>query len=195
MSRCSPASDRVPLTGLRRRAGGDRGPSRSWGGGAIGRPGYLAHGVARRRNRMRRILLMTSVLALLLVSGSASVHGATSTGTFQWEAGAGVVCGVEEAACPDVAMASNGDTVTIRAQGNMNAGTGSASGGGSFEHRNAAGTLLGSGTLTATRLIAFQFWGCDGFGLPSNLCGGRAELAVHLVGHPASDPSATIELD
>ncbi len=144
---------------------------------------------------MRRILLMTSVLALLLVSGSASVHGATSTGTFQWEAGAGVVCGVEETACPDVAMASNGDTVTIRAQGNMNAGTGSASGGGSFEHRNAAGTLLGSGTLTAARLLAFQFWGCDGFGLPSNLCGGRAELAVHIVGHPASDPSATIELD
>jgi hypothetical protein len=72
---------------------------------------------------------------------------------------------------------------------------GSASGGGTFVHRNSAGGLIGSGTLAATRLIDFSFYGCDGQGVPSFLCGGRAALAVHLVGHPASNPSATIESD
>ena len=144
---------------------------------------------------MRRLLLAAGALSVLLFSGIAPAYATTSGGTFHWEAGAADVCFVEEAACPDIAMASNGDTVSVRAEGDLNAATGIASGGGTFEHRNSAGTLLGSGTFTATRLLAFSFYGCDGHGLPSNLCGGRAALAVHLVGHPANNPSATIELD
>ncbi len=142
---------------------------------------------------MRRLLFLWGALSLLLVSGTASAHATTSTGTFHWDAGAGAVCAV--APCPDVATASNGDTVTVRAQGDMNAATGSASGGGTFVHQNSAGALIGSGTFAATRLIDFSFYGCDGSGFPSFLCGGRAALAVHLVGHPASNPSATIETD
>jgi hypothetical protein len=41
-------------------------------------------------------------------------------------------------------------------------------------------------------------YGCGvlfGDPIPEDYCGGRALLAAHLVGHPASDPSATIELD
>lgn len=144
---------------------------------------------------MRRLLFVLGALSLLLVSGTASAHATTSTGTFHWDAGAGAVCAVAATACPDVATASNGDTVTVRAQGDMNAATGSASGGGTFVHRNSAGALIGSGTVAATRLIDFSFYGCDGNGVPSFLCGGRAALAVHLVGHPASNPSATIETD
>ena len=144
---------------------------------------------------MRRLSVLLGVLSLLLVSGTTSAHAATSTGTFHWDAGAGAVCAVAPEACPDVATASNGDTVSVRAQGDMNAATGSASGGGTFVHRNSAGGLIGNGTLAATRLIAFSFYGCDGNGLPSSLCGGRAALAVHLVGHLASNPSATIETD
>jgi len=144
---------------------------------------------------MRRFLFLFGALSLLLVSGTTSAHATTSTGTFHWEAGAGAVCAVAVEACPDVATASNGDTVTVRAQGDMNAATGSASGGGTFVHRNSAGGLIGSGTFAATRLIDFSFYGCDGEGLPSFVCGGRAALAVHLVGHLASNPSATIETD
>jgi len=144
---------------------------------------------------MRRLLFLFGALSLLLVSGTASAHATTSTGTFHWDAGAGAICAVAAIACPDVATASNGDTVTIRAQGDMNAATGSASGGGTFVHRNSAGALIGSGTFAATRLIDFSFYGCDGNGAPSFACGGRAALAVHLVGHLASNPSATIETD
>lgn len=144
---------------------------------------------------MRRPLLLVGALFVMLFSATATASAATSSGTFHWEAGAADVCGVAPDACPDVAMASNGDTLTLRAQGDMNAATGAASGGGTFEHRNSAGTLLATGTLTATRLVDFSFYGCDGHGFPSFLCGGRAAFAVHIVAHPASNPSATIELD
>jgi hypothetical protein len=144
---------------------------------------------------MRRLLLLVAALSLLLFSGAASAYATTGSGTFHWEAGAGDVCGVEPTACPDVASASNGDTVSVRAQGDLNTANRSATGGGTFEHRNSAGTLLGSGTFTANRLLAFSFYGCDGDGLPTNFCGGRAALAVHLVGHPASNPSASVESD
>jgi hypothetical protein len=101
---------------------------------------------------------------------------------------------VEATACPDIARASNGDTVTVRAQGDLNAADGTATGSGTFTHRNSTGGLVGSGTFTANRLIDFSFYGCDGAGSPTNFCGGRAALAVHLVGHPAGS-TATVEAD
>lgn len=139
---------------------------------------------------MRRLFVGATTLSLLVFSGTASASATTTSSTFQWEAGAGVVCGFFP--CPDVATADNGDTVTVSAQGVMDAATGSASGSGTFQHRDSAGTLIGFGTLTANRLIDFSFYGC-GTGPFSNFCGGRAALAVHLVGHPAADPSATVE--
>ena len=145
---------------------------------------------------MRRLLLLLFTLSLLLLSGVASAQATSTSGSFHWEAGAGAICGAEPNACPDVAMASNGDTIRVRAQGEMNTATKSASGGGTFEHRNSSGTLLASGTITANQLIAFTFYGCNTDpAFPSNFCGGRAALAVHLVGHPASNPSATVQAD
>jgi len=144
---------------------------------------------------MRRLLLSAATLPLLLFSGAHAAQATAGSGTFHWDAGAGAVCAVEATACPDVAMASNGDTVSVRAQGDLDTSNRAASGGGTFEHRNSAGTLLASGTLAAKRLLAFSFYGCGGDGLPSNFCGGRAALLVHLVGHPASNPSATVEAD
>jgi hypothetical protein len=140
---------------------------------------------------MRRpLLLLATTLSLLVFPGMASANATTTSSAFQWEAGAGVVCTFFP--CPDVASADNGDTVTVSAQGVMDAATGSASGSGTFQHRNSAGTLIGFGAITANRLIDFSFYGC-GTGAFSNFCGGRAALAVHLVGHPAANPSATIE--
>lgn len=143
---------------------------------------------------MRRLWLLVTALSLLLFSGSATAQATTGSGTFHYDAGAGVVCAVAANACPDIARASNGDTVTVRGQGDFDTATGVASGGGTFVHRNAAGVLQGSGTWTASRLIDFSFYGCGG-AFPPNFCGGRAGLGVHLVGHPASNPSATTEAD
>ena len=140
---------------------------------------------------MRRLMILASTLSLLLVSGAGMAEASAGSGSFKWEAGAGTVCTV--AICPDVAMAGNGDMVTVRAQGNLDLEDGEASGSGTFEHRNSSGALLANGTLTVRRLIAFTLYGCGGTGLPSNFCGGRAKLLVHLVGHPASKPSTTVE--
>ena len=144
---------------------------------------------------MRRFLLLASTLSLLLFSGAQAAQATAASGTYHWEAGAGSpVCSFEPTACPDVAMASNGDTLTLRAEGDLNTSTGAASGGGTFEHRTAAGALVASGTLTATGLLTFIPYGC-GAGVPPNFCGGRAALAVHVIAHPASNPSATVEAD
>ncbi|HEX2647688.1 MAG TPA: hypothetical protein VHO95_10710 [Candidatus Dormibacteraeota bacterium] len=131
-------------------------------------------------------------MPIVLFSGSSAAEASGST-AYQWEAGAGAVCGVEPTACPDVAMADNGDTISVRAMGNLDTADGSASGGGFFWHRNSSGQLIASGTITASRLIVFNAYGCLTAPSPTNLCGGRAALVVHLVGHPAGDPSATVE--
>ncbi len=79
---------------------------------------------------MRRPFLLLGVLSLLTFSGAAPAYATTSTGSFDWDAGGGVLCSVVPGACPDMAMASNGDTVTVSASGSLNAATGTASGGG-----------------------------------------------------------------
>jgi hypothetical protein len=97
---------------------------------------------------------------------------------------------------PSVARAANGDTITLVVTGSFNKATKAASGGGTFVHMRGT-AVVASGTLTLTRTIAFQSYGCgvapDGSAFPSNFCGGRVLLAAHLVGHPASNPSAKVE--
>jgi hypothetical protein len=143
---------------------------------------------------MRRLLLLVTTLSLLLFSGMTSAAATSGSGMFQWNAGGGAICDLG-GVCPNVAMASNGDTVTVRADGQFDSASGNASGGGTFQHRNSAGALIGSGTIAVNRLIAFSFYGCASPPFPSNICGGRAALAVQLSGHPAGDPSATLEAE
>ncbi len=138
---------------------------------------------------MMKRLVVLPVLAMavsLLGSGSALASGGS---TFGYHAGDSLLAGLGFPT-PDVAIADNGDTVTVAASGSFDVAAKSATGGGTFEHRAPDGTLRASGTLTATKLIDFQPFGCSG-----SLCGGRADILTHLVGHPASDPSQTVEAD
>ena len=142
---------------------------------------------------MRRLFLMASTLLLLLFGGAGNAQAATSTGSFHYLVGTGFLCGLAASACPDIARADNGDTIRVSGQGDLNADNKTASGGGTFEHHAANGTLIGSGTWTTTGLVAFSFFGCGGPGLPSNACGGRAALAVHL--KATAGPAAGHEAD
>ena len=142
---------------------------------------------------MKRIAL---ALALALLTALALAGGAaskTSKATFDVHVGDNFA---PPLAHPSIARAANGDTITIVLTGSFNKATKAASGGGTFVHMRGT-TVLATGTLTLTRTIAFQFYGCgvapDGSAFPSNFCGGRVLLAAHLVGHPASNPSATVE--
>ena len=96
----------------------------------------------------------------------------------------------------DVARAANGDTITIKGNGEFDTKTGKAEGKGTFVHKNAAGTVLGSGTWEAKRLLIFHDAGLStNLGFPRTFHAGEAILQVRAVGHPAADPDASLEFD
>ncbi len=76
-------------------------------------------------------------------------------------------------------MASNGDTIAMTGSGSIGVHPKSATGGGTFTHKNAAGTTLASGTWTATDLLSFKDYGTDP-SLPPTLHGGNALILVNL---------------
>jgi hypothetical protein len=78
------------------------------------------------------------------------------------------------------AEASNKDTISVTGTGTFNLGSGKATGGGEFEHRDKKGNLVGSGTWSATSVQSFDSFGCGG-GFPSNFCGGVLVLRVRLL--------------
>jgi hypothetical protein len=144
---------------------------------------------------MRRIALAVALAlltALALVGGAASK---TSKASFDVHVGDNFAPPLAQ---PSIARAANGDTIQIVLTGSFNKATKAASGHGTFVHMRGT-AVLESGTLALTRTVAFQSYGCgiapDGSAFPSNFCGGRVLLAAHLVGHPASNPSATVQHD
>jgi hypothetical protein len=140
---------------------------------------------------IRRLVLVPMFALAFALLGAVTAGASSSDSRFGFHVGDaffGAPVGL-------MAGAENGDTVKVIATGRLDAAAKTASGTGTFEHRRADGTLVGSGTLSATRLVSFQFYGCGGPGLPDFACGGLADIAVHLVGHPAGNPSVTIEAD
>ena len=79
----------------------------------------------------------------------------------------------------DFTAASNGDQIELRGRGPLSIHPKSASGGGTFTHRDANGTVLGSGAWSVTELISFQSYGPPGPGFPvPNASAGKAEFRV-----------------
>jgi len=81
---------------------------------------------------------------------------------------------------PDVAEAANGDRVTLTGTGTLTLHPQSATGGGTFTHTTAGGTVLATGTFTATELLSFESYGSSPL-LPAFLNAGQALIRVALV--------------
>ena len=82
---------------------------------------------------------------------------------------------------PDKTVASNGDTITIAGEGTLSIHSRSVTGGGSFKHTNAAGTVIASGTWSALRLNSFKSFGNSTLPtLPPNFEAGLAVIGIHL---------------
>lgn len=135
----------------------------------------------------RRAILVALRFALPVVA--ALTLGVSTAGakplSFDFHAGDGFAGIVS----PEVSAAANGDTVTIDATGTFRPAGHKAKGGGTFVHRAANGTVLGSGTFDVERLTSFQSFGCgvaEGQPLPPDFCGGKAVMEADVVGHPAS---------
>jgi hypothetical protein len=87
---------------------------------------------------------------------------------------------------PNVSQASNGDRVSVTGMGVFSVHPKSATASGTFTHTTSEGTVVGSGSWTATDLLSFEFYGCRfipaiGVDLGSDdLCGGALKLRVTL---------------
>lgn len=120
---------------------------------------------------MRRLILVVFALAatLALVPGAAIADSATHTYMLEMEG-------------PNFGAAANGDMVTITGHADFSVNPKSAEGSGSFTHTS-GGTVVGSGTWTATELLDYQSYGCGivfDTTLPPDFCGGKVKLRVML---------------
>jgi hypothetical protein len=129
------------------------------------------------------VVLLASAIALPLVSGSvgrshaAGAHNATVT--YNYFAGSGPVCSVGPDACPDVASAPNGDTISISGQGILSIHPNSVTGSGTFLHKNARGKVLREGVWIAQHLLSFVSYGTSP-PFPPTFEGGEALVRIHL---------------
>jgi hypothetical protein len=136
---------------------------------------------------MRRIVLALALAAAAVVAGGAG--SATSKATY--------AVFVE----PTVSAASNGLTIETELEGVFDAARKTASGDGTYTIRSGS-TVLESGTVTLTRLVTFQFYGCgevtvDGnrIPLPPDYCGGRATLAFTATSSSGAERSGLLEVN
>ncbi len=88
------------------------------------------------------------------------------------------------------ATAPDGSTVFIQGDGTFQAPNGSASGGGPYTLKNAAGATVGSGTWTVDGVQNFVFYGRTASGIVA----GESKLAVHLTGGPLAGDDGTLTI-
>ena len=117
------------------------------------------------------IALMLAAALLALVPGRATADPNNASGT--WELHLEI---------PNVAMASNGDTLALTGMGVFSTHPKTVTASGAFTHNVAGGGTV-TGTWTATDLLSFEFYGCGvvpsiGATLPPNACGGAVKMRV-----------------
>ena len=108
--------------------------------------------------------------------------------------GTGFLCGLGAGACPDVALAKNGDKIELTGAGTFRPHPKLVTGGGTFVHKNAAGAVIGSGTWTATELMGFHTFGTAAAGA-ATIEGGVLRIHVHITpasGGPGFDGILTV---
>lgn len=135
---------------------------------------------------MKRAMWMAGLALVAALVPVASAGARTSGDAFDLHVGDAFLAGLNpDFGAPNVARASNGDTFELDdLTGVFNKATKDASGTGTWTHKRDS-AVLGSGTVTPVRTIAFQFYGCgrapDGGALPPDFCGGRVIIAAHFV--------------
>ncbi len=127
------------------------------------------------------LLLLIALASVSATSATRNVSAAKSTMTFSYLLGTGPFCELEETACPDIAMAPNGDTISIAGSGTLSVFPKSVTGGGTFTHKHADGSVAANGTWTATQLVEFLSYGdATPQGLPASFFGGKATIMVNI---------------
>ncbi len=133
----------------------------------------------RRFGGWRLLAMGLIVFGFLLLARGAPASAKSATVTFNYLVGSGPLCSLAPDACPDVASAPNGDTITMSGEGTLSIHPDSVTGGGTFIHKDASGTVLAEGTWTAQQLLSFVSYGTSP-GLPATFEGGKALVLIHL---------------
>jgi hypothetical protein len=128
----------------------------------------------------KSLLAPTVAITLLLAFSGANIAFADSSShSYDYLVGTGFLCAIYPGACPDITMASNGDTISVTGSGSFTTHPDSVSGGGTFTHTSSQGVVLATGTWTATKLMSFISYG-PGFAPDPTLYAGKAVIAVNL---------------
>jgi hypothetical protein len=129
---------------------------------------------------VRRALIIMLVVAFSL-AGAMAASADSGSRTLTYLIGTDFLCGLNPSACPAIAMAENGDTVEITGAGEFSIHPKSATGGGSFVHKDPDGNVLGGGSWAAVELLSFHSYGSGAVqGFPPNFEGGKILLRVQL---------------
>lgn len=125
------------------------------------------------------LALGVALITVFLPLVAAASH---NNGTYDWHIGDAFLTAIDPAFGPTISEARNGDTVEVIGTGTMTIGSHSATGGGTFTHKDSNGNVIGSGTWTVEKLLSFRSYG-NGIpqGLPENFIGGRTKMKVHLM--------------
>lgn len=129
---------------------------------------------------MKNLAIVAGITALMTLSSANVVSADSGFRAYNYYAGGGFLCTLNPSFCPDVAMATNGDTVTVAGSGTFTIHPDSVTGSGTFVHKDSAGNVIASGTWTATQLVSFVSFGSGSLqGLPASFEGGKAVIRVH----------------
>jgi hypothetical protein len=137
---------------------------------------------------MRKIIASLLAAPLLLLSLLAAPASASSVkASFEYHVGDALIQSLGIPA-GDKAIAPNGDVVTVIGTGTFDSVAGTATGGGTFVHHEAATGQDITGTFVTTGLISFQSYGPGTpQGLPASFFGGKAMLSI--VATPDANPA------
>jgi len=134
---------------------------------------------------MRRVAFGIAFALSCVALAPGSAQAATSKGSF--------LVFVE----PTIIAASNGLTLHTELEGSFNVAEKTATGSGSYALVSGT-TVLETGTVTLTRLVAFQFYGCgeiQGVQLPPDFCGGRAIFAFQAMSSTGEQTDGLAEVN
>jgi hypothetical protein len=140
-------------------------------------------------NPLNRLPLFALAAGLLIACGSDRIAGPADSpvsakvvdqnvsAVYGWHAGDAFLPPLIP---PDITEAANGDRIILSGTGTLGLHPKFVTGGGTFTHTTAGGTVLATGTFTATGLLSFVAYGTSPL-LPSALNSGQALLRVQLV--------------
>jgi len=154
---------------------------------------FMEVSIPKNFSKMCAIIISIGLLATL--PSSLILADPSDDITRTYLLGTGILCGLPEPdPCPDIAMADNGDTIEITGSGTFSIHPKTVTGSGDFVHKNSAGTVLGSGTWAATKLLSFTSYGTSTFD-GVTIEGGKLVMRVHFIAASGIELDGILQVD